>query len=167
MKKNKYVGIILAVLAVGLIAAGSVSVIGIGKTVSVTTSVYEQGGIDTVKWNREKGVQGAAFSVTGDDTINIQNIIVKRVVGGAVVGNAVVVADTIAGAAVSGTVPVSAESSATAGKSFVHTFTLTPYADSYWFIVKYATGVTYKNGSGTNDSTFVATYKIHKQFTAE
>jgi len=166
MKKNKYVGLVLAILAIGLIAAGSVSVIGIGKTVSTVTSVYGQGEVDTVKWNREKGVVGAAFSVTSSDTVNIQSIIVKRVVGGAVVGNAVVVADTIAGAAVSGTVPVSAESSSTA-KSFVHSFTLTPYADSYWFIVKYATGVTYKNGSGANDSTFIATYKIHKQYSAE
>lgn len=167
MKKSKvFEGLILALVAFGLIAAGSVSVTGIGKTVSTVTSVYGEAEIDTVKWNREKGVVGAAFSVTSSDTVNIQNIIVKRVVGGAIVGNAVVVADTLAGAAVSGTVPVSAESSATA-KSFVHTFTLTPYADAYWFIVKYANGVTYQNGTGANDSTFIATYKIHKQYSAE
>lgn len=142
---------------------GVVTVTGIGAAKSTGTKVYEQGGIDTVKWAREAGVVGASISILTSDTANIQNVIVKRVVGNKVVSNAVAVADTLAGAAVSGTVPVSAESSATAA-SWVHTFTMTPYAEEYWIIVKYATGVTYKNGSGGNDSTFTATYGINKQY---
>lgn len=164
--KNKFLVALVGIVLTFALVAATVSVSGIGKATSTVTTTYGQGDVDTVKWAREKGVVGASFSVSSSDTVNIQSIIIKRVVNGAIVGNAVAVADTIAGAAVAGTVPVSAESSATL-KTFVHAVTLTPYAEEYWFIVKYATGVTFKNGSGGFANSYLAKYRVHKQFSAE
>jgi hypothetical protein len=155
------------ILVVGLITLLSLSfmgaivtVTGIGNAISIGTGTYAQGQVDTVKWYREKGVVGAAFGISVTDSSNIQNIIVKRVVNGKIVSMpATAVADTIAGAAASGVVPVSADSSADAA-SYVHTFTLTPYADEYWFFVKYATGVTYQNAVDTA----TVRYEIIKQY---
>jgi len=163
--KNKYlVAGIFAVFAIGLIAAtGSFTGIGLSSSKAVTsTGTYSQGGADTITWAREKGVVGLSLGIIVSDSSNIQNIVVQRLVGGRKVGNAVAVADTIAGAAVAGVVPVSADSSADAA-SFVHAVTMTPYAESYRFIVKYATGVTYKNAVDTN----TVQYRLIKQYSAE
>lgn len=158
--KSKFV-IIAIVVVLSLASLGAVlTTTGIGQSYSTTnTGTYADAQVDTVKWAREKGVVGASLSIQVTDSCNIRHIRVKRVVANKIVGNAVVVADTIAGAAVAGVVPASADSSADAA-SFVHTFTLTPYAEEYWFFVTYATGVTYKNAVDTNN----VVYKIQKQY---
>lgn len=161
MKNKSLVAAVLAIVAIALMAAtGTFTGIDRATSVAVTsTGTYSQGGIDTIKWAREKGVAALALGIYVTDSSNIQNIVVKRVVQNKIVGNAVAVADTIAGAASSGVVPVSADSSADAA-SFVHAVTLAPFAEEYWFFVKYATGVTYKNAFDTN----YVTYKLIKQY---
>lgn len=162
MKNKKYVLGAIALMAVFVLMGDTVTVTGIGRSTSTVTNTYDANTSDTVKWARENGVVGLAFGISVTDSVQIKNVIVKRVVDGRIVTiPAVAVADTIAGAAVSGTVPAGADSAADAA-SFVHAITMTPYADEYWVIVKYdADGAhTYKNAVDTN----TVKYEFIKQF---
>jgi len=160
--KNKIL-IVAGIVLLSLAFMGAiVTTTGIGQSISLGSSTYSASITDTVKWSRENGVVGLAFGISVTDSSQIKNIIVKRVVNGRIVTiPAVAVADTLAGAAVSGTVPAGADSSADAA-SFVHAVTMTPYVDEYWFLVKYDAdaGHTYKNAVDTA----TARYEVIKQF---
>lgn len=166
-KSKMYKGMVFLVLFSFVALTGAiVSTLGIGNATSFGSGNAISAAVDTVKWAREAGVVGLSFGLKFIDSANVKNIVVKRVVGGKVVNiPTVAVADTIAGAAVAGTVPYASDTVATtagAPVTFLHAVTMTPYAEEYWFLVKYnntATQATYKNG----DTTAVK-YSIIKQY---
>ena len=116
-----------------------------GSAQVVLSNNYDTAQVDTLKFVREATIEGLAFGAYWNDSIEVNNIIMRRVIGGVMCP--VLAGDTLVGAY--------ASTAASVSRTF--TVTLAPLADQYWFFVNYdsALGV-----AGTP----TARYTINKQY---
>lgn len=135
---------IVFVVALAILSMGTqLTFRGGGRVTSTVTGYYADDQVDTVTYSVE-GVEAAArFFVQHDDSISITDVIVRRVYNGQWM--AVQAGDTILGA-----------TAATAAGVQSAAVTLTPLADTWKFIVTYAS-----SANGITDSTL--TYGLVKR----
>jgi hypothetical protein len=151
MKKNKVIALLL-LLAVGvtvvLAASGKVSFATNPNTeVSKTTNTYVNSQVDTLVFNRERGLSGLAFATRWKDSVKVTSILLRRVVDG--IATAFITTDSLM---------TGLPYTAVLVDTTIHkTVTLAPLADQYWVIVTYVS-------SGNGVTTPTAVYEFIKQY---
>jgi hypothetical protein len=140
----------LIVLVAGFLIYSKPTLTGIGREVSKVSTTYASGRIDTVLYNREGGVAVLAFAVHTQDSSNITNIVLRRVVDG--VYSPVISADSL----------VTAADSSAAERVILKSVTLNPMPDQYAFIVKYKAN---NGGLDQGVSSPTVVYEVLKSYT--
>lgn len=149
-----------AVLVVGYLMLGASGQVPTTQRLdlssSVATNSYANSQVDTVVWNREPSVSGAAFAAHFLDSVSVTNVILRRVVDGTL--QPVLAGDTLISSTFTSTTDGNAATqSFSNGVSKTVAITLAPLADTYVFIVTYA-------GSANGVTTATVNYEIIKQF---
>lgn len=139
MKKRqlKYIFIGLATLFLGVNFRAQVS----HTAFTLTSGTFAKSQIDTIYYSRPEGLSGLAFSAHFKDSMKIQVVIAKKLVGGEPL--VLVTADTLAEFTGFNDTSSSAMgfqgSSGNPSSSVSAVVTLTPYCDAFMFIIKYDT----------------------------
>lgn len=119
---------LITVFALMLFTGGSRRLSTSGEGMVSDTLFYVSGKTDTIKVKREKGVVAMSYFIYTNDSSNLQSVVLLRTVND--VAMAAQVGDTL----------ISSDSSG-AAKLRIKTVTMSPLADEYWFVVKYATTI--------------------------
>jgi hypothetical protein len=129
MKKSNIRAFLVALVGIAIMFMGTQITVNLnpGRSQTKSSGTYASAQVDTIKYTREAGLSGLSFEAHWKDSVNITNIVCRRVFDG--VPNVVASADSLTTAA---------DSSATA-VSWIKTITLAPLAEQYWVIVTYAT----------------------------
>ena len=118
------------------------------------TKTYANSQVDTVVFTREAGLSGLAFGAHFKDSVSVTNVILRRVVDGAI--QPVLAGDTLYSSFASTVDGSAGNSSFLDGVGKTIAVTLAPLADQYLFIVTYA-------GSANGTTTPTAVYEAVKQ----
>jgi hypothetical protein len=150
--RNKFTIFLSLLLIVGITvafaASGQVTFTTTPATaVSKATKAYAASQVDTLRFSREAGLSGLAFTAKWKDSVSLTNILLRRVVDGK--ASAFITTDSIMTL-----LPYVATTNDT---TLLKTITLAPLCDEYWVIVTYA-------GSGQGTGTNTAVYEFQKQY---
>lgn len=119
---------VMSMLVLLLFTGGNKRLSTSGEGSVSDTLFYCSGKTDTIKVKREKGVSVMSYVLYTPDSSNVTNVIVKRIFNN--VAMATQAGDTI----------IAGDSSG-AAKLRIVAVTMSPIADEYWFIVKYASTI--------------------------